>query len=657
MVLSRRCLVFFGNEVDYQTDSPPLASAHPIPAIRRTPVADSRTSLPQWDLTTIYPSLVSPEFRGACDTFAQDVARLETLFEAHEVNRRKSEPLDDETIAAFENVITRFNAVQLTSWQLQDYITAFIDTDAQDMLARTTASELRPFLTRVAELRQRLVMWVGLLDVDELISRSVVARDHAFPLRRVQQRANYTMSETEEALAAAMHVSGGAAWTQLHADLTTAMTARIRQDDAECAVPMSEIRARGIDRNREVRQQAYEAEVTAWEAIATPLTAALNGIKGEVTTLTERRGWASPLDAALFDLGIDVETVQALVAATREALPDFQRYLRAKARLLGIPALAWYDLAAPVGAADEWTFDSAAALITERFRAYGPALGDLAEQAFREQWIDAEPRPGKRGGGLCLWVGEGISRIRLEFRPHYDSVRTLSHELGHAYHAAVLAQAGRTALQIDAAPPTLMETSSKFCEELVRRGALHRAEARGREEEQLALLDAFLGSTRRSVVDVLAMFLFEDRFFARRRTRELGVDEINALMLEAQRETTGDVIDPTTPYPWSWAALPHLYLDGVSFYNLPYLFGLLFALGLHARYVDDPKAFIPAFDDLLASTGMADPASLASRFDIDLRSRDFWRAGLDSIRADIQRFEILVAQNTGRDPSKDNSAR
>ena len=40
---------------------------------------------------------------------------------------------------------------------------------------------------------------------------------------------------------------------------------------------------------------------------------------------------------------------------------------------------------------------------------------------------------------------------------------------------------------------------------------------------------------------------------------------------------------------------------------------------------------------------MADAAELASRFGIDVRTPDFWRSSLDIIRADIERFEELVA--------------
>lgn len=615
-------------------------------------MVNSTTSLPRWDLTTIYPGLASPEFRQALDSVSADVAALAALFDTHKIGTTQSGPPDDETVGTFESITAQLNAAEQASWQLQDFVSAFVDTDAQDVLARATASELRPAVARVAELRRRLLAWVGSLDVEVLIARSAVARDHAFLLRRARHQAAHTMSVPEEALAAALHVSGGAAWTQLHADLTASMTVRIRRDGDEQALPMSAVRAMGADPDRETRRRAYEAEVAAWKANATSLAAALNGVKGEASTLAARRSWTTPLDAALFEQGIDRTTLDAVLGATQEALPDFRRYLEAKARLLGLPTLAWYDLAAPVGEGGGWTFDTAAAIIGEQFRAYAPALGGLAERAFRERWIDAEPRPGKRGGGLCLWVGDGTSRIRLEFHPRYDSVRTLAHELGHAYHGVVLAQERRTSLQTTATPPTLLEVASKFCEELVRRGALRRAEERDNAGEQLALLDASLTSARRSVVEALANFLFEDRFFALRRTRELGADEINALMLEAQRETLGGALDPAAPYPWSWAAQPHLYLDGVSFYNLPYLFGLLFALGLHARYQDDPTTFRPAFDDLLASTGMAEPAELAARFGIDLRSPDFWRTALAAIRVDIGRFETMVNESADRNPTE-----
>ena len=84
----------------------------------------------------------------------------------------------------------------------------------------------------------------------------------------------------------------------------------------------------------------------------------------------------------------------------------------------------------------------------------------------------------------------------------------------------------------------------------------------------------------------------------------------------------------------------HYYNSG--FYNYPYTFGLLFGLGLYARYLKEPDAFRAQYNDLLSSTGMADAKTLAARFGMDLTTEEFWRSSLDVIRKQITEFERLV---------------
>jgi oligoendopeptidase F len=74
------------------------------------------------------------------------------------------------------------------------------------------------------------------------------------------------------------------------------------------------------------------------------------------------------------------------------------------------------------------------------------------------------------------------------------------------------------------------------------------------------------------------------------------------------------------------------------------MFGLLFGLGLYARYQEDPAGFKAGYDDLLAATGDADAATLAARFGIDTTTGAFWKASLDQIRQQIDTFEGLVDQ-------------
>ncbi|MGN6030178.1 MAG: M3 family oligoendopeptidase, partial [Thermomicrobiales bacterium] len=100
--------------------------------------------------------------------------------------------------------------------------------------------------------------------------------------------------------------------------------------------------------------------------------------------------------------------------------------------------------------------------------------------------------------------------------------------------------------------------------------------------------------------------------------------------------------EESTLHPYMWAVKGHYYSPNFAFYNYPYMFGLLFGLGLYAQYQADPDAFRASYDDLLASTGNADAATLAARFGIDTRSAAFWTSSLDVIREDVDTFVALV---------------
>jgi pepF/M3 family oligoendopeptidase len=345
------------------------------------------------------------------------------------------------------------------------------------------------------------------------------------------------------------------------------------------------------------------------------------------------------LDEALFDNRVDRQTLDAMLTAARASFPDFRRYLHAKAQALGLPSLAWYDLNAPVGKCERvWHYDEAERFIAEQFTTFSPRLHGLATRAFRDRWIDAEPRPGKVGGGFCMRLRGDESRILVNYAPNFDAVHTLAHELGHAFHNLNLAR--RPFLQ-RATPMTLAETASIFCETIIHHAGLAHADA----QEQIALLETSLQGQMQVVLDITSRFLFEQRVFEWRRERELSVDEFCQVMLETQRETYGDGLDPDHLHPYMWAAKGHYYSTR-SFYNYPYMFGLLFGLGLYARYQSDPERFTAGYDDLLSSTGIADAATLAARFGIEIRTPDFWHASLDVVRADIDRFEELVGSGS-----------
>jgi pepF/M3 family oligoendopeptidase len=587
-------------------------------------------------MTPIFPSLDSPEFAESFASIVREIAELEALFDEFDVRRLEAPLATARALRPMERVLAAYNSVLDHARTLGAYIHAFVSTDSRDEEAKARASEFQLRTLALAQLDARFTAWTGSLDVEELIAESPVAADHAFLLRKAGEGANHLMEPAEEALAIELNVTGGSAWSRLHGTVTSQLAVPLEIEGEARELPMSMVRNLAYEPDRDLRRRAYDAELAGWRRVATPLAAALNSIKGEVNALTQRRGWETPLDAALFDANIDKPTLDAMFAAANEAFPDFRRYLRAKAGALGLDALAWYDLFAPLGGGGrDWSFDESTRFIVAQFGTFSPRLSGFAARAFREQWVDAEPRSGKRDGAFCMSVRGDESRVLANFKPAFGGMSTLAHELGHGYHNLNLA--GRTMLQ-RATPMTLAETASIFCETIVRHAALANA---GRDE-QIEILDAALQGSCQVVVDITSRFLFEQRVFERRRQRELSIDEFCALMLETQRETYGDGLDQSALHPYMWAVKQHYYSTGRSYYNFPYMFGLLFGLGLYARYQKDPDAFRARYDELLSSTGLADAATLAARFDIDIRAATFWRGSFDVIRADVEQFERLV---------------
>ena len=123
---------------------------------------------------------------------------------------------------------------------------------------------------------------------------------------------------------------------------------------------------------------------------------------------------------------------------------------------------------------------------------------------------------------------------------------------------------------------------------------------------------------RRSSSDIYSRFLFEREVFTRREQGELTPGELCEIMAQAQRDSYGDGLDPEYLQPYMWTWKPHYYRTGLSFYNFPYAFGLLFGTGLYAIYRKRGAGFVPHYMNLLASTGEATAADLAARFGIDI---------------------------------------
>ena len=597
-------------------------------------------SAPRWDLSNVYPSLESDEFKAAVNDYKKQVDAFEKFFR-NKLSKENAKTKAKDLAPLVGKAIDQINKIQTLSSTIVPFIYSYVTTNSRDKVAMKVLSEFEQASLPMRQLLTQFTAWLGKIapKLDKIVANNPTTAAHAFMLQEAAEQSKYLMSDAEEALAAELSLSGGNAFGKLQGVVTSQLSVDFELDGKPQKLPMPALINLRSHPEEDTRRRAYEAENQAWEGVKETLAACLNGVKGETNTLYKKRGRQDALHSAIDAARIDRKTLHAMMDSMKDSFPMFRKYWNAKAKKIGKEKLAWWDIFAPVGKTDKvYSFEEARDFIVENFDKFSPDLSGLAKRAFDNNWIDAEQREGKRGGAFCMTVAAvKESRILSNFDGSFDQVSTLAHELGHAFHNYCIFQAGKTELQRDY-PMTLAETASIMCETIITEAVLSQTND---PQEELALLEAQLNNASQVIVDIYSRYLFEKEVLERRESSELSADDFNEIMERTQKETYGDGLDEQYLQKFMWTWKPHYYSPGAPFYNFPYAFGLLFATGLYAIYKQRGAEFVEDYKNLLASTGEDTAARLAKRFGIDITRRKFWDDSLAIIGQRVERFAEL----------------
>ena len=511
------------------------------------------------------------------------------------------------------------------------FVQLTLAADANNADALRYLDEMSNLMVDVSLAQSKCVRYVGgVRDLDGCIKGSPSLQSNAFVLREMAEQAAHMLPADMEKWMLRMSLNGGDAFSKLRDRLMGSHTVELNGK----TLPLPAVRGMAYDPDPAARKAAYEAELASYKKVETPMAYCLGCIKGEAITMCEAKGYPDNLTQQLMESRMDRQTLDALWTAVREALPDFRRYMKAKAKLLGHKnGLPFYDLFAPVGKASrQYTIEQAHDLLVSTFHQVNPEMGRFIDHAFNNRWIDLYPREGKEGGAFCAGFHDNkISRVLNNFVGSFSDVSTIAHELGHGWHNHCL----ESKPVLMAEPPMpLAETASIFNETLLSNVVRATAD----DDFRFVLLENSLMEATQTVVDIYSRFLFESAVFEARKTHIPTAAELNQMMLDAQEAAYGDGLDPDVRHPGMWICKSHYYSVGLHFYNFPYAFGLLFGLGVFRKYQQEGASFMPKYDALLASCGSGKVADVAASVGIDVRSADYWRSALDVIRTEVDEF-------------------
>jgi oligoendopeptidase F len=514
---------------------------------------------------------------------------------------------------------------------------------AADTSAPRHGALLQRVQERGSEIRNELVFfaleWAAAPDAhaERVLADPALARRRHF-LRALRRYRPHLLSEPEERLLEETANTGRRAFSRLFDEVMGAIRFRVTGDGEERELGEEEVLARLYDPVREVRRAAAASLTAGLRANARLLAFVFNTLVQDKAVTDRLRRYADPMAERHLANEVDAATVAALLEACERGLPLVARYYRLKAKLLGCDRLYDWDRYAPIpGAGGAVGFAEARALVLDAYRACTPELAEVASLFFERRWIDAELRPGKRGGAFSASTVPSVHPyVLLNYTGTLRDVMTVAHELGHGVHQ-YLAR-GQGLFEQDT-PLTTAETASVFGEMLVFRRLLARESD---PRVRLALLCGKLEDAFATVFRQVVMTRFEQALHAARRAEgELAIPRVNELWLAANRPMFGDAVELTDDYGWWWMYVPHFVHS--PFYCYAYAFGELLVLALVRRWDEEGDAFVPRYLDLLRAGGSDEPPRLLARLGVDVADPKFWDGGLAVLGELVAEAETLAA--------------
>ncbi|MCB0208543.1 MAG: M3 family oligoendopeptidase [Anaerolineae bacterium] len=582
-----------------------------------------------WDLGSIFEG--GSQSQALADFLGQLTTDLDTLEAAGVPN-----PLSDETESAWVEAIQTLFDLGARLNQASSFVGCLVAQDVKDDKALQLMGQTEQLGAKLGAIwtqfqaafaEQDDVAWTKLVTNTDLNSV-------AFYLNKSRTLARQKMAPELETLANDLATDGYHAWGRLYDIVSGDKEVEFEGKPTSLGQLQSKF---FDDPDREVRQSAFKLFEESWSELAKTCALALNFQAGFRLALYKHRDWQSVLHEPLLNNRFSAATLDAMWDVIDAKSGKLLEFFDAKAKLFGIDKLSWFDVNAPVGAVNQtFTYKEASDFVVDSINTFDTDIAAYCRMAIDNRWIESEDRSGKRAGAYCTSLPlSRESRIFMTYNGSYNGMLTLAHELGHGYHSWVMRDLPYGAKRYTM---SVAETASTFNEMVVRNASYNASQD---DQERLSILGTKLNDAAAFLMNIRARFLFEQAFFDARAKKQLSVDELNDLMLSAQKTAYKDGL--ADYHPLFWASKLHFYLTYAPFYNFPYTFGFLFSNGVYAQAMAEGPTFHDRYVALLRDTGSMDTEDLAQKhLGVDLTQPEFWKTAVDRVLADVDDFVALA---------------
>jgi oligoendopeptidase F len=598
-----------------------------------TPAQTKSASGVSWNLgATLFKAIDDP-------TLAEAMTKTKTDVEAFEQKYRgtiKKGP----TAAHLLTALQEAEALQTTLIKTQSYAGLTYAAD-------TSKNEHRALLQKAEELmtalrNQLLFFDLEWLEVPEAKAQKLMGHKklakYAHYLANERKSKPHMLSEAEEKIMNDKNMTGISAWQKLHTEFTASTKFKVEMDGEVKELNQSEVLVLLRHPDRTLRQRAWESLFGTLGSNSQVLSFIYDTRFQDHLVTNRLRNYSHPAQPRHQANDIDGETVGTMMSVIEKNYGLAHRYFAMKAKLLKLDKLELYDQYAPLFDVKEpMSYTQARDVILDSMQRFSPQFEQITRRFYDERWIDADPRPGKRGGAFCSGVAPAYNPFILcSYNDDMRDAMTVAHELGHGIHFYLSRK--QSLFNYYMSLP-VAETASVFAEMLTFDALVQRMDT---PVKRLGLLCGKIEDSFATVFRQNVLTRFEELAYAARAKGRLTGEQIGQMWLEANAPYYGDAVNQTKGYEWGWSYIPHFI--NTPFYCYAYSFGQLLVLALYGMYKREGASFVPKYTALLESGGSLAPREQMKLVGVDIADPNFWQVGFDELERLVSEAERISEQ-------------
>ena len=586
-----------------------------------------------WDMSSVFPSVTDPSIDKTID----------------EINKMASD-----LVKNYQGKIEKLDAKGLLKL-LQDYEEYLVENGNIGMYARLSfaanmtlpeTQHLNDKMSKVQAENGKKLAFLS-LDIGNLVYNNKgliidpILSNYKHFLEKLVRQVPHQLSEIEEQLIIEKDQFGIRGWQQLQSKWLNTRMFDVEVEGEMKQLSYGQANALLPHKDRNTRKSANKSIYGLLGNDGEVFSSGLRNIANDWVAVTARRKYDSEMHASLIANDISQEVISNLLKAIDEHSYLYRRYLKLKAKMLGLPKLANYDITAPLLDAPDikYDFKKAEEIVTEAYTNFDDDYAHAVRDMFKRNHIDASPRFGKRNGAFCASWYKGKSAFMLQtFNNALGGIYTLAHELGHATHDYYFIPA-QTILNART-PMVVAETASIFGELLVTDLLMSKAKT---DNEKKAIICQVLDGAGMAAFQVTARAWFEqDLYDAIKRGEYLDYKTISKYWIKNRDRIYGDEIEWLDEMEAEWTMKQHYFMPNFRFYNYPYVYAQMFVYALYQKYIEEGKDFVPKFKKVLAAGSSLSPIEIGKLVGLDVADPDFWKLGMKRFEHFVEELEKLV---------------